>query len=188
MTISPSIAGENPTNFSTTFDDYLWSSHDFIVSTTGANVSLLIAGTGVESDNITVNATLNQVQRNSILFIISTSITLAVLTICTVIGNILVIAAVLLERNLRTPANYLVLSLAVADFLVACLVMPLGAFYEIQGQWSLGDLLCEFWISTDVLCCSARYAIHPIKPIHLKYSPNRLSAHKLFDIFIAFLL
>ena len=160
MIISRSVA-ENPTNFSTTFDDYLWS-HDFMVSPTDTNVSLIIADTDFGYGNIT-DGSLDEVQRNitqnSILFIISTSVTLVVLTICTVIGNILVIAAVLLERNLRTPANYLVLSLAVADFLVACLVMPLGAFYEIQGQWSLGDLLCEFWISVDVLCCSARYAI-----------------------------
>ena len=171
MTISGSVVADQPTNFSTFFDDYLWSP-DVIVSTTDANVSLVITGSGIGYDNIS-NGSLDEVQanftKNSILFIISTSVTLAVLTICTVIGNILVIAAVLLERNLRTPANYLVLSLAVADFLVACLVMPLGAYYEIQGQWSLGDLLCEFWISVDVLCCSARYAIK----IQL-----RCSAHK----------
>ena len=41
-------------------------------------------------------------------------------------GNIFVIAAILLERNLQSVANYLILSLAVADLLVACLVMPLG--------------------------------------------------------------
>ncbi|CAG2119826.1 unnamed protein product, partial [Medioppia subpectinata] len=105
--------------------------------------------------NDTVNEVHKELYKNSVLFIVSTSIILTVLTICTVLGNILVIAAVLLERNLRTPANYLVLSLAVADFLVACLVMPLGAFYEIQGQWTLGDMLCEFWTSLDVLCCSA---------------------------------
>lgn len=29
-------------------------------------------------------------------------------------------------------SNYLVLSLAVADLMVACLVMPLGAVYEVS--------------------------------------------------------
>lgn len=41
------------------------------------------------------------------------------------------IAAILLERNLQNVANYLIVSLAVADLMVACLVMPLGAVYEV---------------------------------------------------------
>lgn len=44
------------------------------------------------------------------------------------------IAAIILERNLQNVANYLVASLAVADLLVACLVMPLGAVYEVIYQ------------------------------------------------------
>jgi 5-hydroxytryptamine receptor 1 len=47
-------------------------------------------------------------------------------------GNVFVIAAILLERNLQSVANYLILSLAVADLLVAVLVMPLGAVYEVR--------------------------------------------------------
>ena len=47
-------------------------------------------------------------------------------------GNVFVIAAIILERNLQNVANYLVASLAVADLFVACLVMPLGAVYEVK--------------------------------------------------------
>ena len=47
-------------------------------------------------------------------------------------GNIFVIAAIVLERNLQCVANYLILSLAVADLLVAVLVMPLGAVYQVR--------------------------------------------------------
>lgn len=43
------------------------------------------------------------------------------------------IAAILLERNLQNVANYLIVSLAVADLMVACLVMPLGAVYEVRA-------------------------------------------------------
>lgn len=49
-------------------------------------------------------------------------------------GNVFVIAAILLERHLHSVANYLIVSLAVADLLVACLVMPLGAVYEVKIQ------------------------------------------------------
>ena len=49
-----------------------------------------------------------------------------------VTGNVFVIAALLLERNLQCVANYLILSLAVADLLVAVLVMPLAAVYEVS--------------------------------------------------------
>jgi hypothetical protein len=52
-------------------------------------------------------------------------------------GNVFVIAAILLERNLQSVANYLILSLAVADLLVAVLVMPLGAVYEVSYVMSL---------------------------------------------------
>lgn len=41
-------------------------------------------------------------------------------------------AAILLERNLQSVANYLIISLAFADLMVACLVMPLGAVYEVR--------------------------------------------------------
>ena len=37
----------------------------------------------------------------------------------------------MMERNLQSVANYLIISLAVADLMVACLVMPLGAVYEV---------------------------------------------------------
>ena len=49
-------------------------------------------------------------------------------------GNVFVIAAILLERHLQNVANYLILSLAVADLLVAVLVMPLGAVYEVWRE------------------------------------------------------
>ncbi|XP_046391017.1 5-hydroxytryptamine receptor-like [Ischnura elegans] len=86
---------------------------------------------------------------------VGTALILGLLILATVIGNVFVIAAILLERNLQNVANYLILSLAVADLLVACLVMPLGAVYEVSKQWTLGPELCDMWTSSDVLCCTA---------------------------------
>ena len=64
--------------------------------------------------------------------LLATLVTLVAVILATIVGNAFVIAAVVLERNLRSHvANYLVASLAVADMLVALLVMPLAAVNEV---------------------------------------------------------
>ncbi|GLV36005.1 5-hydroxytryptamine (serotonin) receptor 1A [Carabus blaptoides fortunei] len=92
---------------------------------------------------------------SDMIFMGVTSVFLGLMILITVIGNVFVIAAILLERNLQNVANYLIVSLAVADLMVACLVMPLGAVYEISRGWILGPELCDMWTSSDVLCCTA---------------------------------
>ncbi|KAK7086330.1 G-protein coupled receptor activity protein, partial [Halocaridina rubra] len=47
----------------------------------------------------------------------------------TVFGNILVLMSVYKERSLQTVTNYFIVSLAVADLLVASLVMPFAVYY-----------------------------------------------------------
>uniref|UniRef100_A0A2P2I1E8 5-hydroxytryptamine receptor 2A-like n=1 Tax=Hirondellea gigas TaxID=1518452 RepID=A0A2P2I1E8_9CRUS len=91
---------------------------------------------------------------NAVASIITGSV-LGLMILSTVIGNVFVIAAILLERNLQSVANYLIMSLAVADLLVAALVMPLGAVYEVSKEWKLGAELCDMWTASDVLCCTA---------------------------------
>lgn len=64
--------------------------------------------------------------------LILTSFILGLFVLCCIIGNCFVIAAVMLERSLHNVANYLILSLAVADLMVAVLVMPLSVVSEIS--------------------------------------------------------
>lgn len=73
---------------------------------------------------------------HNMIFILIVNITVSILStififVGTGSGNVFVIAAIILERNLQNVANYLVASLAVADLFVACLVMPLGAVYQV---------------------------------------------------------
>jgi len=78
-------------------------------------------------DNTITNDTTASAATNNTLFVVTASLVLGILTVLTIVGNVFVIAAIVRERDLRkSSANYLVLSLAVADLMVAMLVMPLG--------------------------------------------------------------
>ncbi|XP_070831514.1 trace amine-associated receptor 13c-like [Chaetodon trifascialis] len=68
--------------------------------------------------------------------------------------NLLVIVSVSHFRQLRSPTNLLLLSLAVSDFFVGLLVMPI----EILMTWTcwvLGDLLCALYFFLPVTLISA---------------------------------
>ena len=67
----------------------------------------------------------------SIEHLIVTSVILGLMILCTIIGNVFVIAAIILEKNLHSVANYLILSLAVADCMVASIVMPISAVNQV---------------------------------------------------------
>ncbi|XP_068082186.1 5-hydroxytryptamine receptor-like [Anabrus simplex] len=107
------------------------------------------------ADNIVEGRNYHQIKGEAKDKKILADVQLSLICLCLILGNVFVIAAILLERNLQNVANYLILSLAVADLLVACLVMPLGAVYEVSKQWTLGPELCDMWTSSDVLCCTA---------------------------------
>lgn len=87
---------------------------------------------------------------------ITISFILTTIVLATIVGNLFVITAILVDKNLQTTANQLVLSLAVSDLMVACLVMPLGAYNDLYQGWYLGKEVCEFWTSADVLCCTGK--------------------------------
>ncbi|OAD62642.1 5-hydroxytryptamine receptor 1 [Eufriesea mexicana] len=46
-------------------------------------------------------------------------------------------------------------SLAVSDLCVALLVISMELLYEISGNWSFGKIMCDLWVSFDVLSCTA---------------------------------
>eukprot|EP00064_Thunnus_orientalis_P004306 superscaffoldBa00000389_g4317 len=81
-------------------------------------------------------------------------VVLGLLTLLTALINGAVIIAICTTKKLHLPANYLICSLAVTDFLVAVLVMPISILYISMESWSLGQVVCELWLSVDMTCCT----------------------------------
>ncbi|XP_028559886.2 histamine H2 receptor-like [Podarcis muralis] len=80
---------------------------------------------------------------------------LAFIDLATLLGNTVVFLCPLMEKRLRTVTYMFIMSLAMADFLVACLVMPFSIVYEVTGMWMFGREFCKVWISFDVMFCTA---------------------------------
>ncbi|CAF0957130.1 unnamed protein product [Rotaria sordida] len=84
-------------------------------------------------------------------------IILFTITIWTIIGNILVIIAFIIDKQIRQGgmSNYLIINLAISDLLLGIAVLPFSASYSTFGIWYFGKFLCEIWLAIDVLCSTA---------------------------------
>ncbi|XP_076993195.1 D(1B) dopamine receptor [Tamandua tetradactyla] len=80
---------------------------------------------------------------------------LTLLILWTLLGNVLVCAAIVRSRHLRAKmTNIFIVSLAVSDLFVALLVMPWKAVAEVAGYWPFGAF-CDVWVAFDIMCSTA---------------------------------
>uniref|UniRef100_A0AC35U7M2 G_PROTEIN_RECEP_F1_2 domain-containing protein n=1 Tax=Rhabditophanes sp. KR3021 TaxID=114890 RepID=A0AC35U7M2_9BILA len=81
---------------------------------------------------------------------------LSIIPLLTIFGNLMVITAVYREKILHTVTNYLIVSLAISDFLVALCVMTTSIYFEIKLEaMNFGKILCNLYISFDVIVSTA---------------------------------
>ncbi|XP_050299026.1 dopamine D2-like receptor isoform X3 [Anthonomus grandis grandis] len=83
------------------------------------------------------------------------ALVLLIVPILTLFGNVLVILSVYRERTLQTATNYFIVSLALADLLVAVVVMPFAVYVLVNGTWALPGFVCDFYIAMDVTCSTS---------------------------------
>lgn len=80
---------------------------------------------------------------------------LIIFPLFTIFGNILVVISVYREKSLHTITNYFVVSLAISDITVAAVVMPFAIYLEYNRVWRLSERLCDFWVASDCMACTA---------------------------------
>ena len=68
----------------------------------------------------------------------------------TILGNSVVILSICHFKQLHSPTNVLILSLAVVDLLVGVIVIPICTITTIYGCWFYGDTYCQIHTSFDV--------------------------------------
>ncbi|KAM9859451.1 histamine H1 receptor [Aulostomus maculatus] len=106
----------------------------------------------INGDSPGVNNTLSLNERlhNALL-----GVSLGLLSLLTIIMNLLVLYAVKREKSLHTVGNLYIVSLSVADLIVGTTVMPLNLVYLLEDEWRLGGAVCKFWLIMDYVASTA---------------------------------
>lgn len=129
---------------------------DSVFSTT--EMPLTVTSRSFNESNVTISI-VNEVEDDkppySIFEMILIAIVAGMLSIVTVIGNIMVMISFKMDKQLQTISNYFLLSLAVADFSIGLISMPLFTMYLLIGKWPLGDFVCDTWLAFDYLNSNA---------------------------------
>lgn len=77
------------------------------------------------------------------------------LSLVTIIGNVLVVVSFKVNRQLKTVNNYFLLSLAVADLIIGVISMNLYTAYLVMGYWAMGSWACDLWLAIDYVASNA---------------------------------
>jgi len=113
-----------------------------------------IAQLWMSEENTSTDLELVSTDGSPTVVIVVLSVVACATSLVTVGGNLIVILSFALERSIRQPSNYFIASLAVSDFLIGAVSMPLYSVYIFtEKTWLFGELLCDLWLSLDYTAC-----------------------------------
>ncbi|XP_017341711.1 trace amine-associated receptor 13c-like [Ictalurus punctatus] len=102
-----------------------------------------------------VKASYNVASKTVLYFILVFAMTI------TILGNSVVIISIAHFKQLHTPTNILVMSLALVDLLLGLTVMPFSMIRSVDGCWYYGEEFCFLHSSFD-MCLTGASIFHLI--------------------------
>ncbi|XP_029306404.1 muscarinic acetylcholine receptor M3 [Cottoperca gobio] len=108
-----------------------------------------------ESQNGNITAALDPLGGLHLWQVVIIVLLTGMLSLVTVIGNILVVVSFKVNRQLKTVNNYFLLSLAVADLIIGVISMNLYTAYLVMGYWAMGKWACDMWLAIDYVASNA---------------------------------
>ncbi|XP_066539678.1 muscarinic acetylcholine receptor M5a [Hoplias malabaricus] len=110
-----------------------------------------------QMDNSSISANTSDIHlvTHSLWEVITIATVSAIVSLITIIGNVLVMLSFKVNSQLKTVNNYYLLSLAFADLIIGVFSMNLYTSYILMGYWSLGNLACDLWLALDYVASNA---------------------------------
>lgn len=109
-----------------------------------------------ESPNVsTSNIILDPLGGHQLWQVVLIVLVTGMLSLVTIIGNILVVVSFKVNRQLKTVNNYFLLSLAVADLIIGVISMNVYTAFLVMGHWAMGNWACDLWLALDYVASNA---------------------------------
>lgn len=114
-----------------------------------------------DTDNSTANSTIGPLSKWTTVepyatwFVVFLWILNSIFCIETIFGNLLVLMAYKLERNIRRQlSNKFIVSLAISDLIIGMEGFPFLTVYVVERErWPLGMIMCQIWLCIDYTLC-----------------------------------
>lgn len=155
----PSFRTTSTTSTTTTYVPFLSNTYinGITISEDVDNVTsnILYRHENASSQTNITNAMDSRGLRYSLSSMILMGVIAGVLSLLTVVGNVMVMISFKIDKQLQTISNYFLFSLAIADFAIGLISMPLFAVSIIVGYWPLGPHICDTWLALDYLASNA---------------------------------